>query len=73
MTGWALTPSGNWVKLKFTEHTGTKGDPNKPFTYTARIQTKREMPGQYLIVVDARKDTGKFVSSWTSSTASAPA
>lgn len=61
MTGWALTPSGKWVKLKFTEHTGAKGDPNEPFTYTATVQTKGEMPGQYLIVVDARKAAGKFV------------
>ena len=44
ITGWALTPSGKWVKLKFTEHTGAKGDPNEPFTYTARIQTKARCP-----------------------------
>src|SRR6185295_15167060 len=61
MTGWALTPSGKWVKLKFTEHTGAKGDPNEPYTYTASVQTKGEMPGQYLIVVDARKAAGTFV------------
>jgi hypothetical protein len=61
VTGWALAPSGTWVTLKFTEHTGTVGDPNEPYTYTARIQTKKEMPGQWLIVVDARKAAGKFM------------
>jgi hypothetical protein len=61
MTGWVLTPSGTWIRFAFTEHTGTTGDPNEPYTYTARISTDREMPGQYLVVVDARRARGKFV------------
>jgi hypothetical protein len=61
MTGWALTPSGKWIEFKFTEHTGASGDPNEPYTYTARVPTGKEQPGQYLLVVDARRARGKFV------------
>ncbi|MGH8590132.1 MAG: VWA domain-containing protein [Gammaproteobacteria bacterium] len=61
ITGWVLTPSTKWVKAKFQEHTGAKGDPNEPYTYTARIPTNRQKPGQYLIVVDAKCAKGKFV------------
>lgn len=61
MTGWALTPSGKWIKFKFIEHTGASGDPNAPYTYTARVPTGKEQPGQYLLVVDARRTRGKFV------------
>jgi hypothetical protein len=61
LTGWVLQPSGTWAKVKFTEHTGAKGDPNEPFTYTARIPTDKENPGEYLIVVDARRAKGAFV------------
>jgi hypothetical protein len=61
LTGWALTPAGKWIKVKFTEHTGAKGDPNEPCTYTARIPTDKENAGEYLIVVDARRAKGSFV------------
>ena len=44
MTGWALTPSGKWIKFKFTEHTGASGDPNASYTYTARVSTGKEQP-----------------------------
>ena len=44
ITGWALTPSGKWVKLKFVEHTGVTGDPNEPLTYTATVQTRPRCP-----------------------------
>lgn len=56
-----LSPSGRWSSVKFKEHTGAKGDPNEPFTYTASIRTEREQAGQYLISVDARCRKGSFV------------
>jgi hypothetical protein len=61
INAWVLTPSGRWRRLRFIEHTGAQGDPNEPYTYTVRIPTEREHPGQYLIVVDARRARGKFV------------
>jgi hypothetical protein len=60
VAGWVLTPSNRWRRVKFTEHTGQRGDPNEPYTYTARIPTGDEQPGQYLIVVDARRGRGVF-------------
>jgi hypothetical protein len=60
ITAWVLTPSGQWRRFRFVEHTGTQGDPNEPFTYTVRIPTERAQPGQYLIIVDARRARGKF-------------
>lgn len=55
-----LSPSGKWSSVKFKEHVGSKGDPNEPATYTARIRTDREHAGQYLIAVDARRTKGSF-------------
>lgn len=60
MTGWTLSPAGRWSRYEFTEHTGERGDPYEPYTYTAKVSTK-EGPGQYLIVVDAYREEGSFV------------
>jgi hypothetical protein len=60
IVAFVLSPSGKWSSIKFKEHTGAKGDPNEPFTYTASIPTGREHSGQYLISVDARRSKGSF-------------
>ncbi|HEV2817244.1 MAG TPA: hypothetical protein VGW40_08495, partial [Allosphingosinicella sp.] len=60
MTGWARSPSGEWSKLKFIEHTGAPKDREEPFIYTAELQTNAKQVGQYLISVDARRAKGSF-------------
>ncbi len=48
------------MNLSFDEHLGGPGDSEEPFVYTAILTTVGEVPGQYLIVVDAAVAAGTF-------------
>ena len=60
LTAWVRSPSGKWTNVKFTEHTGGRGDTEEAFIYTAAVQTPRQERGQYLICVDAFRRKGSF-------------
>ncbi len=60
ITGWVRNPSGTWRRFRFEEHTGGPGDREEALLYTATIPTKKNLRGQYMVVVDAFRKAGKF-------------
>jgi len=60
VSAWVRSPSGKWTNIRFTEHTGGKGDTEEAFVYTAAFRTSRNERGQYLISVDASRKKGTF-------------
>ena len=60
IAAWVRTPDGDWFRIPFDEHLGGPGDTEEPFVYTATLPTSGEVPGEYLVVVDAAVDASTF-------------
>jgi hypothetical protein len=53
-----VTPTGEIVRVPFTEHTGARGDPEPARSYTAAIDTSGHGAGAYTIDVHAERAPG---------------